>query len=119
MVWQFGVMKSSQPKRNGTVGREYRAGFALGRYRGLQIAIYLLLGDQCAWCEEDDRRVFQIDHVKNDGAAHRRAVGAQGGPALLIDILRQLAKDPKRFQILCANCHAKKMWQLKKGGNGW
>jgi len=87
----------------------------LGRYRGLQLAVFILLGDRCRRCGIKDRRVFVVDHARGDGAKHRRALGGKGGgPKFWIDVLRRIARDPGAFQLLCANDHMKTEWQRRR-----
>ena len=46
-----------------------------------------------------------LDHVHNDGAAHRRALGKRGiGGAAMYRILKNQGFPPG-FQILCFNCN--------------
>lgn len=58
-------------------------------------------GAKCVCCGEDTYEFLQIDHVNNDGAAHRREMGNNTGICLW------LIKHgfPSGFQILCANCN--------------
>ena len=88
------------PKRKPIKDRsQYNRGFAAG----LRHAIILALGGRCKLCKNDDLRVLNIDHVRNDGNAHRRSLGSGSGPQYSRDILRTIRS--KRFQILCANCN--------------
>jgi hypothetical protein len=59
-------------------------------------------GARCACCGEDEVTFLTIDHVRNDGKAHRRLIGS-GGNA----IHRWLKKNnfPRGFQVLCQNCN--------------
>ena len=58
-----------------------------------------LLGNKCKACGEDDPIYFQIDHINNDGYLEKRSIE-----------LRDYLKNPKKFQLLCANCNqAKKL----------
>jgi hypothetical protein len=71
-------------------------------------------GGKCACCGETEHEFLVIDHVKNDGAAHRKELrpdrprGASGQ-----DFYRWLRDQgyPQdgRFQVLCANCNLAKM----------
>jgi 5-methylcytosine-specific restriction endonuclease McrA len=86
----------------------YQRGYGLGRYSGLQYAVFLLLGGKCANCGNTDKTVLQIDHTKNNGAVHRKSLGTKGGPAMLVDICKSFRHFSKDYQLLCANCHVKK-----------
>jgi hypothetical protein len=57
----------------------------------------------CRHCGQGDLDVLTIDHVNNDGAAHRR----EGSARQLVEFL--IRNDyPPGFQVLCANCNLKK-----------
>ena len=62
-------------------------------------------GGQCACCSENTYEFLTMDHMNNDGAAHRRA-----DKLARWNIYRWLKQNgfPKDFQILCANCHLAK-----------
>lgn len=66
-------------------------------------------GAKCACCGESTFDFLTIDHVNNDGADHRREIGA-GGTTTYMWLIRN--KFPEGFQVLCANC------QLGKAVNG-
>lgn len=66
-------------------------------------------GAICACCGESMFDFLTIDHIDNDGAAHRREIGASGTTTYLWLIKNRF---PKGFQVLCANC------QLGKAING-
>lgn len=59
-------------------------------------------GDKCACCDETESEFLTIDHVNNDGAAHRKELGVSS-----VRIHRWLKKNnfPPGFQILCMNCN--------------
>lgn len=66
---------------------------------------------QCCWpdCAVTDVDMLSLDHIKNDGAAHRREHGGRGhyGGYMLY---RDLQRDgyPEGFQTLCHNHQWKK-----------
>jgi hypothetical protein len=71
-------------------------------------------GARCACCGETERTFLSIDHINNDGAAHRReAFGRKEvGGATLAQLLRKQG-FPEGFQILCMNCN---MGKARNGG---
>lgn len=73
-------------------------------YQILRDAIIANYGNKCSNCGEADRNVLQLDHVNNDGAAHRRQLGDKA------KVWRWARKNgyPSTLQLLCANCHAAK-----------
>ena len=58
--------------------------------------------------------MLTIDHVNNDGAAHRKAIGkvfpSTGNRALIVEMYTWLEKNefPSGFQVLCYNCNLSK-----------
>jgi hypothetical protein len=68
----------------------------LQRVRYEVIAAY---GGFCACCGETEIRFLQMDHINNDGAAHRKEIKIQ-----LSTWLKQQGY-PEGFQVLCANCN--------------
>lgn len=59
-------------------------------------------GPRCQCCKENRVECLQVDHVNNDGAAHRRQIG-RTAQALYIWLKRN--GYPAGFQILCASCN--------------
>ena len=66
-------------------------------------------GGRCACCGEDTFEFLTIDHVNNDGAAHRRQVGIKGSTATYY-WLRDNGYPKDGFQLLCMNCNCAKQW---------
>jgi hypothetical protein len=56
-------------------------------------------GPVCVCCAEREVALLTIDHVNNDGAAHRKLIGST--------LDRWLKKNgyPPGFQVLCRNCN--------------
>jgi len=66
----------------------------------------------CCICGETDIRCLELDHVDNDGAAHRKLVGGSG--CMYIYLIRHNFPNNPRLQVLCANCNRKKESKLRK-----
>jgi hypothetical protein len=62
-------------------------------------------GAKCACCGEDERLFLCIDHVNNDGKAHRAQFN-NCGYAVFKDIINR--GFPPEFQVLCHNCNMSK-----------
>lgn len=62
--------------------------------------IYKLLGNKCKKCRIRDKKVLQIDHVNGDGHLERNLSRSQ--------LYAKVLQEPKRYQLLCANCNWKK-----------
>lgn len=69
----------------------------------VRVAAFTGYGGACVCCGEADFNVLELDHVNNDGAEHRRAVG--GGQMYRWAIENGF---PAILQLLCANCHRAK-----------
>ena len=66
-----------------------------------------LLGAYCAFCGNSDYRVLEIDHINGGGNRHRKN-GAMGRYEAYKDVL----KHPKKYRVLCANCHRIRHFKL-------
>jgi hypothetical protein len=67
-------------------------------------------GAFCACCGEREKSFLVIDHVNNDGAAHRRELQSRGiypGPAFYRWVVTN--GFPDILQVLCANCNTSKL----------
>lgn len=60
---------------------------------------------KCNCCGESHDEFLTIDHVNNDGAAHRKTLNTRGIGAWL-----KKAGYPSGFQVLCMNCNCAKQW---------
>lgn len=65
-------------------------------------------GGKCSCCDEATFEFLSLDHVNNDGAQHRRELGANGGTTVMAWARRN--GYPPSLQILCHNCHGAKSW---------
>jgi hypothetical protein len=66
-------------------------------------AVIIHYGGKCACCPEATFEFLEIDHINNDGAAHRKKIGMGNTYKWLI-----ANNYPPGFQVLCSNCnHAK------------
>jgi len=68
-------------------------------------------GYRCACCGESEKSFLCVDHVNNDGYAHRKQIGHRGGIGIYLWIVKN--QFPPGFQILCYNCN-----QGKRINNG-
>lgn len=68
---------------------------------GLKRKFFEMYGAKCSCCS-DDRQIFlTLDHVKGDGAQHRKKCNTPWNAYR--DAV--LAFEPSKFQVLCANCN--------------
>lgn len=69
--------------------------------QALRTEVLTHYGHKCSCCGEPERDFLQIDHIHNDGAAHRK------NDVSATNICRWLKNHnyPPGFQLLCANCN--------------
>ncbi len=60
------------------------------------------MGGVCKNCLEDDPIFLQIDHVNNDGWVCRNPITGKKEGKLK---LKTYLENPKKYQLLCANCN--------------
>lgn len=60
-------------------------------------------GKVCTCCGESGLAFLTLEHVNQDGAAHRRAVG-ENGQAQLVDLKRQ-GWPQGAYTLRCYNCN--------------
>jgi len=72
---------------------------------------------QCSWCDEKDFNSLSIDHIDNDGAAHRKLIfknnknnknNAKLPSGLGFYLWLKRNNYPPGFKILCLNCNCVK-----------
>jgi hypothetical protein len=80
----------------------YNAKWQRDRNAKLRAEMLAAYGAKCACCGESEAVFLDLDHVFNDGAAHRREVGNQAQVMLQ---LRASGWPRERFQLLCCNCN--------------
>lgn len=72
----------------------------------LRAAVLAAYGGECACCGETTEQFLSIDHIRNDGAEHRRTVGHGGLRTYLY--LRKQGYPQDAYQLLCHNCNLAK-----------
>jgi hypothetical protein len=65
-------------------------------------------GGRCSCCGEKIREFLEVDHVQNDGAAHRAQIGNRKGANLCRYLVKHGFPKNIRLQLLCANCNKAK-----------
>lgn len=68
----------------------------------LKLRFFDLYGKICNCCGQTDPRFLTLDHVNNDGAAHRKLVGNDSSGAMRVATEKH---RPDLYQILCYNCN--------------
>ena len=88
--------------------RDKRLAYSAKIRHAIKAAVLVGYGNRCACCGETEALFLSVDHVNNDGAAHRAALG--GRYIGMEKIRRQIIKDkfPPNFQVLCFNCNCAK-----------
>lgn len=69
--------------------------------------VFAHYGSKCACCGESIFEFLSIDHINNDGAAHRKELKMTG-----MGFYRWLRRNsyPPGYQLLCLNCNLAKGW---------
>jgi hypothetical protein len=62
------------------------------------------MGGKCIKCGFNDIRALQVDHINGGGCKERKAIG-------LATFYHNVRIDPKKYQLLCANCNWIKRWE--------
>lgn len=88
----------TQKQRKAEYGKNYAK-----RLRLQVIAHYSKGRFDCNCCGERELLFLSIDHVNNNGSAHRNALGVKPGTGLYRYIINN--DFPQDFQILCHNCN--------------
>lgn len=65
-------------------------------------------GGHCACCGESEISVLVLDHVNNDGAAHRREIATVSKTGVAVYKWAVDNNFPDILQVLCANCNTSK-----------
>ena len=61
-------------------------------------------GSECACCGITEEVFLTIDHIDNNGSAHRREIGPKSGGVAIYGWLEH-NDYPEGFQVLCHNCN--------------
>jgi hypothetical protein len=73
-------------------------------------AIFLVFGNKCGKCGFDNPLALQIDHINGGGGKEKR----NGNRWYYKKILAEITSgNPRRYQLLCANCN----WIKKKSSD--
>ena len=61
-------------------------------------------GGECVWCAENNPNALNIDHINEDGAAHRRAIRREGGSSFIC-WLKKNNWPRDNLRLLCYTCN--------------
>jgi hypothetical protein len=107
----FREKKKLEARQWGESNKAKRKESIRAHFENLKNAVINVLTDgegTCRWCGQGDQDVLTIDHMNNDGAAHRREFGGKHFTGR--NIYRWIVQNdyPPGFQVLCCNCNTKK-----------
>ncbi len=106
--------RCGEQRKPGSVMCEIHLAQRRAEHRALKVEVMEAYGGRCTCCDEREIEFLTIDHMNNDGAAHRRALArdwksrsAKGGG---VHFYRWLKKHgfPSGYQVLCSNCNISK-----------
>lgn len=115
-----GYRKKYDSKRNGTPERKKtQSTVAYRRHHRAKLSVLKMYGMNCVYCGESHYEFMCIDHINNDGKAHRETKEykkyARGG---MFGYLAKTEYRPDLYQVLCHNCNAAKQYYgIKPDGN--
>src|SRR6267142_3126504 len=74
-------------------------------YDKVRQEMYDALGDFCSCCKETEKVFLSLQHIKNNGAEHRRRVGGrqESTYSALLDARRQ-GFPKEEYTVYCMNC---------------
>lgn len=85
-------------------GKKRRVSFLEKRkklYKDLVTDVFNLLGNRCALCLNDDKRVLQVDHINGGGNIERKI---KGTAYTHYKFMREsIEKNENKYRLLCAN----------------
>jgi len=114
------IGKKSDKKRYGTIHRKkQQSDVRFRRHHRNKIKILEMYGKQCVYCGETKYECLVVDHIKDNGAEHRKSKDFKrlsvGG---MYGYLAMTEYKPDLYQILCHNCNAMKQYYgVKPNGN--
>lgn len=71
----------------------------------LRLAAIAAYGGRCEYCKESRDVFLSIDHIHDDGAAHRRKINKGKNNGVQIYLWLNKHQYPRGFQVLCMNCN--------------
>lgn len=80
----------------------YNAKWQRERHAALREEARVAYGSKCNCCGEREPIFLDLDHVYNDGAAHRKELG---NGTLVMLALKAQGWPKDRYQLLCCNCN--------------
>lgn len=80
-------------------------------YAKLKQTVFDVYGNFCVCCGETEKAFLTIDHIKGDGAEHRKILGNR---TLLYKSIRDEGFPKNKYQVLCHNCN----WSKGAGVDG-
>ncbi len=95
--------RRAHSKKRAPKQRQYRYSF--------REQILTAYGKECACCGETEPQFLALDHINNDGAAHRRELGIGAGNVFYAWAIKN--NFPSNLQLLCHNCNMAKAFYGK------
>ena len=100
-------------KRNAPKYRKRKNALSKIRWREQRVALLKQVGKgvlECIKCSFSDIRALQVDHVNGGGMAEVRNSKFRNPERYA----KHIAKNPKNYQLLCANCNWIKKYENKE-----
>jgi 5-methylcytosine-specific restriction endonuclease McrA len=100
------------PYKDKKLANEYSRKYQNARHQRLRLEILDKLGGKCVCCNNDDKRVLQIDHIV-EILRGKNKLPRSSSWTLISRIYRNI-EDLTNIQLLCANCHMIKTVQSQR-----
>lgn len=110
-------LRCEAPAKNGRVHCEAHLAVItdaeMRRFNAVRDTVLNHYGAKCACCGESHRAMLTLDHIAEDGQAHRSKIkaGTNATKRVYADVIAQ--GFPPSFQILCLSCN---MAKSRNGG---
>jgi len=83
------------------LGHEHMNSLNRTAYGRWKMRAFMHLGGRCEICEINDMSVLELDHRNGGGRDERRRMS-------ISKMFKRVLTHPTEYQLLCANCHARK-----------
>src|SRR6185436_18369340 len=77
------------------------------QYKQAKYTLFNFLGNKCTWCGILDKRVLELDHIKDDGEQDRAKLNGR----IHFYYAKHLDEAKEKLQILCCNCNRIKKYE--------
>ena len=100
--------RKANPEHQNKIAREwYRKNGKRLRWQN-KLEFIAAYGSCCICCGEREPRFLTAEHLRGNGAAHRRELGNMATGGKFYSVLKRLGWPKDEYSLLCFNCNAAK-----------